>query len=61
MGGARRATGGASLAGALRQFQDSLAQHQLVWDMLDDIDQHTWVIEPKAPDDRLMMRLTSCR
>ena len=38
-----------SLATAIEQFQAALARHQLLWDMLDDLDAHTWVLEPKKP------------
>ena len=42
-------SGAASLAGALSQFRAALARHQLLWDMLDDLDAHAWVLEPKNP------------
>lgn len=38
-----------SLATAIEQFQAALARHQLLWDMLDDLDANTWVLEPKKP------------
>ena len=38
-----------SLASALAQFRAALARHQLLWDMLDDLDAHAWVLEPKNP------------
>ena len=38
-----------SLATALAQFRAALARHQLLWDQLDDLDAHTWVLEPKQP------------
>ncbi|PSC68290.1 E3 ubiquitin-ligase FANCL [Micractinium conductrix] len=40
---------GASLATCLAQFEAALAQHQPLWDSLDDLDAHAWVIEPSAP------------
>ena len=45
---------GVGLAGALRQFEAALAQHQQAWDSLDDLDQHAWVIEPTAAPRRLV-------
>lgn len=39
---------GSSLAGVLQQFEAALAQHQLAWDSLEDLDEHAWVIEPTA-------------
>ena len=38
-----------SLSSALSQFRQALARHQLLWTMLDDLDAHTWVLEPKRP------------
>ena len=35
-----------SLSIAIEQFQAALARHQRLWDMLDDIDEHTWVATP---------------
>ena len=43
------AQGQHSLAVAIEQFREALAQHQTLWDMLDDLDAHTWVLEPKHP------------
>ncbi|KAL4430938.1 hypothetical protein ABPG75_006194 [Micractinium tetrahymenae] len=40
---------GSGLAAALRQFEAALEQHQQLWDSLDDLDAHAWVIEPSAP------------
>ncbi len=31
------------------QFSHCLAQYQDLWDILDDIDSHTWVLEPETP------------
>ena len=45
------ATGGApphSLSTALAQFRAALTRHQLLWDMLDDIDAHSWVRHARA-------------
>ena len=39
---------GASLADVLRQFEAALEQHQQLWDDLDDLDEHAWVIEPAS-------------
>ena len=38
-----------SLSIAIEQFQAALARHQRLWDMLDDIDEHTWVAAPPPP------------
>ena len=38
-----------SLSTALSQFRLALSRHQLLWDMLDDLDRHAWVLEPKNP------------
>ena len=40
---------GPSLLGALSQFRAALARHQQLWDILDDLDANTWVLEPKNP------------
>jgi E3 ubiquitin-protein ligase FANCL len=40
---------GAALADALVQFKAALAGHQMLWDSLDDLDAHAWVVEPAAP------------
>ncbi len=40
---------GAALADALAQFEAALAGHQPLWDSLDDLDAHAWVVEPAAP------------
>lgn len=37
------------LAGALRQFRAALDRYADVWDCLDDIDAHCWVLEPEQP------------
>ena len=40
------------IAAAIAQFQAALTQYQLLWDMLDDLDSHTWVhghLEPTLP------------
>ena len=36
-----------SLRAAIAQFRAALATFQQLWDMLDDIDRHAWVLEPK--------------
>mmetsp|Transcript_16385 Transcript_16385/g.53374 ORF Transcript_16385/g.53374 Transcript_16385/m.53374 type:complete len:285 (+) Transcript_16385:80-934(+) len=38
-----------SLAGAVGQFRAALRWHQMLWDELDDLDAHAWVLEPKHP------------
>ena len=38
-----------SVRGAMLQFEAALGRHQLLWDMLDDLDAHTWVLEPQHP------------
>jgi E3 ubiquitin-protein ligase FANCL len=38
-----------SLCNAIAQFRAALARHQQLWDVLDDLDAHTWVLEPKNP------------
>ena len=43
---------GCGLAAALRQFEAALARHQQLWDSLDDLDAHAWVVEPSAPQRR---------
>ena len=48
--GAVEAAGGDySLAVAMAQFREALGAHQVLWAMLDDIDTHTCVLEPKNP------------
>ena len=47
-GGGGRA-GAHSLANAIEQFRAALRRHQQLWDLLDDLDEHTWVLEPKKP------------
>lgn len=39
----------ATLTGVITQFRAALARHQVLWDMLDDLDAHAWVLEPKHP------------
>lgn len=43
---------GCGVGDALRQFEAALEQHQAAWDSLDDLDAHSWVIEPTAPPRR---------
>ena len=38
-----------SVRGAMLQFEAALGRHQLLWDILDDLDAHTWVLEPQHP------------
>ena len=38
-----------SLRATLEEYRAVLAQHQLLWDLLDDLDAHVWVVEPKYP------------
>ena len=38
-----------ALETALAQFRVALTRHQRLWDLLDDLDAHTWVLEPRAP------------
>ena len=40
--------GGSGLGAVLRQFEAALAQHQQLWDSLDDLDASAWVIEPTS-------------
>ena len=48
-GGGSSSSSAPSLAGAISQFRVALARHQQLWDMLDDLDAHAWVLEPKNP------------
>lgn len=43
------AGGRGSLRTVLEQYAEALNLYQDLWDILDDIDQHTWVIEPEHP------------
>lgn len=47
-----RWVGGCGLGEVLSQFESALERHQTVWDSLDDLDEHAWVIEPTAPSRR---------
>ncbi|KAL4418745.1 hypothetical protein ABPG77_006418 [Micractinium sp. CCAP 211/92] len=47
---------GCGLATALRQFEAALERHQQLWDTLDDLDAHCWVIEPSAPTRSILHR-----
>lgn len=38
-----------SLQAVIQQFRAALSKHQLFWDILDDLDAHTWVLEPQNP------------
>ncbi|EKX39334.1 hypothetical protein GUITHDRAFT_143539 [Guillardia theta CCMP2712] len=39
---------GYTLRNVIEQFEEHLHQFQLLWDVLDDIDQHSWVLEPSV-------------
>ncbi|CAM9302852.1 unnamed protein product [Phaeothamnion confervicola] len=43
------APGRSSLADAIAQFRAALAPYVPLWDALDDLDAHTWVLEPERP------------
>ena len=45
-----------SVRGAMLQFEAALGRHQLLWDMLDDLDAHTWVLEPQHPTRDVVVR-----
>ena len=45
-----------SVRGAMLQFEAALGRHQLLWDMLDDLDAHTWVLEPQHPARDVVVR-----
>ena len=45
-----------SVRGAIAQFRAALGRHQLLWDMLDDLDRHAWVLEPQAPTRDCVLR-----
>ena len=40
---------GSSLRDAVSQFKGFLSAFQRFWDVIDDIDQHLWVLEPERP------------
>lgn len=40
---------GSGLEDAVAQFEAALEQHQALWDSLDDLDAHAWVVEPAVP------------
>lgn len=37
-----------TVQGAVAQWEAQLGAHQAFWDLLDDLDRHTWVLEPEA-------------
>ncbi|KAL1529355.1 hypothetical protein AB1Y20_000307 [Prymnesium parvum] len=45
-----------SLAAVMSQFKRELQKHQLLWDILDDFDANTWVLEPLHPTRDCVMR-----
>lgn len=47
---------GFALKDVIRQFKTALSQHQDIWDVLDDFDAHTWVLEPERPTRDVVMR-----
>jgi E3 ubiquitin-protein ligase FANCL len=47
---------GFALKDIVRQFEAALEQYQDVWDVLDDLDIHTWVLEPERPTRDMAMR-----
>jgi E3 ubiquitin-protein ligase FANCL len=49
-------SGNSSLGEAVARFEAALAQHQLLWDELDDLDAHAWVLEPQQPTRAGLMR-----
>jgi E3 ubiquitin-protein ligase FANCL len=38
-----------TLADVVRQFEEALRGYQALWAVLEDIDRHTWVLEPERP------------
>jgi len=47
---------GFALRDVVSQFQNSLHEHQKIWDVLDDFDHSTWVLEPERPTRDVAMR-----
>lgn len=45
-----------SIASIITWFQEELERFQKVWDVLDDIDAHCWVLEPESPDRAALTR-----
>jgi E3 ubiquitin-protein ligase FANCL len=45
-----------TLSDVLKYFGSRLERYQEVWDMLDDIDTHLWVLEPEHPTRAQTMR-----
>jgi len=37
------------LVDAMQQFEAALSSYQTLWRVLEDIDNHTWVLEPERP------------
>src|SRR5690606_21461521 len=38
-----------TLKDVLRQYREAVKQYTALWDQLEDLDKHTWVIEPQNP------------
>lgn len=38
-----------TLAEVVEQFEDRLCHHQQFWDVMDELDRKTWVLEPENP------------
>lgn len=47
---------GCALQTVLEQFGQEVDRHQDIFDALDDIDRHTWVLEPDSPNRTCMYR-----
>ena len=45
-----------SLLSGCVQFRQVTAVYQDVWDMLDDLDEHTWVLQPRNPSRSALSR-----
>ncbi|CAM9824218.1 unnamed protein product [Ectocarpus sp. 12 AP-2014] len=45
----RWSPGQSSLATVLEQFREALTPFHELWNVLDDLDEHTWVLEPEKP------------
>lgn len=48
-----------ALSHILSKFQEVLAKYELFWDQMDDLDEHTRVVEPSAPNRSHVMRAMS--
>ena len=48
-GGGATVAASSDVAAAIAQFREALAAHQALWDELDELDAHAWVLEPRGP------------